>query len=260
MDAALTFKFLGVGNARATEIGSAAAVLERDEAPSLLLDCGPRTLEVYAGCYPDRFPPAVFITHLHLDHVGGLEQLFYDAYFNSAHKPVLFVPAKLIPALAEKIANTAFVLSEGSANFWDAFQLMPVNDTFWWQGLLFSVFPSRHSGYEQAYGLCLPGAFLYTGDTRPIPEVILHFASHGEVVFHDCGLHSLPAHTGLEDLRREYPSELRARLVLYHYESVAAGEAIVANGYRIAHPGERFALKPALAPAARHDTPVTRIV
>jgi len=245
-DSELGLRFLGVGNARASALGSAAAVLERGDEPVLLIDCGPRTLDDYAQHYDGQLPTAVFITHLHMDHIGGVEQLFYRTYFEQRGRVQLFVPCELLPALHYKLANSPFVLSEGGANFWDAFRLVPVGDSFWLDGLLFSAFPVRHSGYRAAFGLALRGAFLYSGDTRPIPEVLTHFATAGEPLFHDCGLHGSPAHAGLDDLRREYPPELLRRVVAYHYESAEAGLAIEAAGLAIARPGHRHALPRAL--------------
>lgn len=239
-------RFLGVGNARASALGSASAVLERGPEPVLLIDCGPRTLDDYAAHYGGELPTALFVTHLHMDHIGGVEQLFYRTYFEQRGRVQLFVPCELLPAMHYKLANSPFVLSEGGANFWDAFRLVPVGDTFWLGDLLFKVFPVRHSGYRAAFGLVLPGAFLYSGDTRPIGEVIAHHATAGEPLFHDCGLHGSPAHAGLDDLRRDYPPELLRRIVAYHYESDAAGRQIESAGLRLARPGERFPLPPPL--------------
>jgi len=245
-DSELGLRFLGVGNARASALGSASAVLERGAEPLLLIDCGPRTLDDYAQHYADQLPTAVFITHLHMDHIGGVEQLFYRTYFEQRGRVQLFVPCELLPAMHYKLANSPFVLSEGGANFWDAFRLVPVGDSFWLGDLLFSAFPVRHSGYRAAFGLALRGAFLYSGDTRPIPEVLSHFATAGEPLFHDCGLHGSPAHAGLDDLQREYPPELLRRVVAYHYESADAGRAIEAAGLTITRPGQRHALPRAL--------------
>ena len=86
------------------------------------------------------------------------------------------------------------------------------------------------------------GSFLYTGDTRPIPEVVGSFATAGEPIFHDCAVRGSPAHTGLEDVLREYPEEVRGRMVAYHYESETAAQALEQAGLRVARVDESFAL------------------
>lgn len=249
----LAWRFLGVGNARASELGSAAAVFEIDEQPALLIDCGPRTLDDYAHYYGTELPPALFITHLHLDHIGGVEQLFYRAYFASQTPIKFFVPAALVPALTEKLAASPYVLSEGGANFWDAFHLNPVADQFWWRDLLFDVFPVRHSGYRGAYGLGLCGAFFYSGDTRPVPELLSRFANTSEVIFHDCALEGSPAHTGVDDLRREYDTANLRRMVIYHFESAAAAQAIEAAGLQVARRGDCIKLNVAASRSHTED-------
>jgi hypothetical protein len=93
-----------------------------------------------------------------------------------------------------------------------------------------------------SYGLALRGSFVYTGDTRPVPEALALHGAHGELIAHDCGVVGNPSHTGVDDLEREYPDEVRARMALYHYGSVDDGETLVSRGYRIARPGERLPL------------------
>jgi ribonuclease BN (tRNA processing enzyme) len=78
----LVFRFLGTGSAHAHELGCSAAVLERGNEPSLLIDCGPDTVARFQSQYDHRLPNAVFLTHTHFDHIGGLESLFYKAYFH----------------------------------------------------------------------------------------------------------------------------------------------------------------------------------
>ena len=46
-------------------------------------------------------PQALFVTHVHLDHVAGFERLFVDTFFNAHRrgKVRLYVPATVVPLL-----------------------------------------------------------------------------------------------------------------------------------------------------------------
>lgn len=164
---------LGVGNAGAAPELGAAAVIECDGEPVLMIDAGQEAITAFHAAY-GRWPTAVFITHVHMDHVAGLERLFYAAYFDPALRGRirLYVPAGVMPHLRRRLADYPEPLAEGSV--------------------------------------------VWTGDTRPIPEVLSTVADEGELVAHDCGLPGNPSHTGIDDLEREYPADLRARCLLYH--------------------------------------------
>jgi ribonuclease BN (tRNA processing enzyme) len=241
----------GVGNAAAVELGSAMATIEKDGAPWLTIDCGAEGLTAFRARY-GRSPDAVFVTHAHFDHIGGFERLFVDSYFDPARRGqvVVYAPAALVPLLQQRIASYPNALAEGGANFWDAFRLVPVSDAFWHDGLRLDVFPVRHHWPDTAFGLRLQGSVVWTGDTRPIPEMLARHADADELIAHDCGLHGNPSHSGIDDLEREYPPALLARCVLYHYASAGDGEALAARGYRIARPGEVIALAAPTAPRA----------
>ncbi len=238
-----SLRFHGVGNASAVELGSPMATLERDGAPWLTIDCGGEGLTAYQAHY-GQMPHALFVTHTHLDHIAGFERLFVANYFDEARRGRvrLYVPASVVPLLHQRVGDYPNALAEGGANFWDAFQVIPVGAAFWHDGVRLEVFPTRHHWPETAFGLRLRGSVVWTGDTRPIPETLAKFADAGEQVAHDCALHGNPSHSGIDDLEREYPRELLDRCVLYHYASRGDGEALAARGYRVAHPGETLAL------------------
>lgn len=238
-----SLRFHGVGNASAVELGSPMATLERDGAPWLTIDCGGEGLTAYQAHYGET-PRALFITHTHLDHVAGFERLFVASYFDQARRGRvrLYVPAPVVPLLHQRVGDYPNALAEGGANFWDAFQVIPVGAWFWHDGVRLEVFPTRHHWPQTAFGLRLRGSLVWTGDTRPIAEMLAKFANAGEQVAHDCALHGNPSHSGIDDLEREYPRELLDRCLLYHYASRSEGEALATRGYRVAHPGEVVAL------------------
>ncbi|MCC8362065.1 MBL fold metallo-hydrolase [Lysobacter sp. A6] len=248
MAATWSLRLQGVGNAFATELGSAMATIERDGAPWLTVDCGNDGLTHYLAHYGAP-PRALFITHAHLDHVGGFERLFGSVYWNDALRGEvkLYVPAPLVPLLQQRIGSYPNAIAEGGANFWDAFRVVPVGDHFWHDGVRLEVFATRHHWPDTSFGLRLRGSVAWTGDTRPIAEQLAKFANEGELVFHDCALHGNPSHSGIDDLEREYPAELLSRCRLYHYASAADGATLEARGHRIARAGE---LVPLPAPTA----------
>lgn len=245
-------RFLGIGGG--TSQGSPVAVVERGADPLLMIDCGPGALDAYRGRY-GAIPRDVYLSHTHMDHVGGLEELFHAAaplVGGNRMPPVrLFMAASIVPLVQERVAGNPFVRAEGGVNFWDAFHLVPVSSGFWLDSLWFRVFEVRHMQPRFCHGVALAGSFLFTADTRPIPEVLREHAADGETIFHDCAVRANPAHSGFVDLLNEYNGETLDRIVAYHYGSVENGRRLERHGFRIAKLGHRHDLPaPLLAEGA----------
>lgn len=233
--------FLGTGSGGNLSVGAAAATLEKNGQPLLLIDCGPGTLNAFAGHY-QGLPDAVFITHAHMDHIADLEILTVRARLAGAAPIPLFVPVGLITVLHQRLATYPGSMAEGDHDFWQSFQLRPVSDHFILGRDTFRLYPTRHHAPGSSFALHLPGCFFYSGDTRPVPELIHHVCQASDVIFHDCGAEPNPSHTGLDDLAREYRDDIRQRLILYHYADETAARRLSESGYRVATPGANFLL------------------
>lgn len=253
-------RFLGVGDASQNALGHAAIVIEQIVSQSLsgsntiqrlLVDCGPGVLNTFLETY-QCLPDAVFITHCHLDHIADFEKLFIKSWFSGSdksnpdslvkprHIPKVFVPADIIPLLHQRVGSYPSALAEGGVNFWEAFQLIPVSDSFEFYDLMYKVFPVRHHGEGSAYSLYLPDTFFYSGDTRPIPDLLTYKVSDATCIFHDCSVVGNPSHTGIEDIFREYPPELIERLYIYHYNNSEQESEFLSRGLRVVKSGQVF--------------------
>ena len=207
-------QFLGTGNSTSSAFGNSSAVLELSRSARLVIDFGFSSYHQFKTRYR-TLPDAIYITHCHLDHIGGLEMLFYDAVL-SGKLIKLFVPSSLVNLLSTRMATIDSMLAEGGVNFWDTFQLIPVHETFWFESYQFCSFEVRHHRPQFCYGISLSGNFLYTGDTKPIPEVLNRYAAQGELIFHDISTQPQPSHTCIEELHCYQESQLE-RMWFYHF-------------------------------------------
>lgn len=234
---ALALRFLGVGDAAQSGLGHASAVVEVDRS-TLLIDLGPGVFDRFVKHY-DALPDAVFITHCHLDHIADFERLFIRCWF-SQHRPLIFVPVHLVKLLHERVGNYPGALAEGNVNFWQAFHLIPVLDGFEFAQQQFRVLPARHHGLNSAFSLYLPNCFYFTGDTRPIPEILESLSDHSIKIFHDCGVSGNPSHSGISDLLENYSHEVLAKIHAYHYNSSDDASAFDSAGLKYVVPSQFF--------------------
>lgn len=236
----MKLKFLGAGGASRHDLGNASAVLENNN-NTLCIDYGFLTANTFVNEYK-RLPDAVFITHCHFDHIGGLEALFCAAKIRNKSLIKLYVPASIICRLHDIVANSTDPWANSTTNFWDVFQLIPVREHFFWNDLRFTVISVNHHTPYTAFSLCLPGKFFFTGDTRPIPEVLSHYANANELIFHDAGREPNPSHCGVKEIADLYREDIKERIWIYHHNHPDDIDFAQQLGFKAVKPMDEFIL------------------
>jgi len=231
----MKIKFIGVGSAFTTaDYYQSNMLITATSGKRLLLDCGSDirfTLaehDIYAENIGEKID-AVYISHLHADHIGGMEWLAFNTYF--AEKPrklPLFMEAKTMEKMWENALKGGLECMEGQlAQLSDYFDCHPLgeSDTFNWEGIEFTLvkFPHIITGSlnHYSYGLWLKdGLTLFvTTDTQFQPDLLAEIGKEADVIFHDCETTPSPTtvHAHYEELCT-LKDELKQKMWLYHYQ------------------------------------------
>lgn len=214
-----TLTMLGVGHSEALKHWNNNAMVEAG-GRRLLIDAG-YTIK-YA--LQDRGlgladVNAVFITHAHADHCFGLERLGYECRFQHGFRPTLYLPPGVYEELWEHtLKGVMGQVGEGPAELDDFFDVVLLEDlNFEFEGTQFQLFQNRHTPKKPSYGLFINNRLMFSGDTRPIPDLVEQFDP--QIILHDATLSDWnPVHASIRELRETYPFEVRQRMHLMSYE------------------------------------------
>jgi ribonuclease BN (tRNA processing enzyme) len=223
----ISLTFLGTGSAFSKKFGNNSAVLTIGD-KNLLIDCGrttPNDLESSKFCWGDF--DAIFVTHLHGDHVYGLEEAGFVGRYVLRQKPHIIFPHKKIKSdLWEKVLKGTMIQGDLDRNmtFEDYFTYEIIDDKqqyFEFNGVMISVFSTQHVKNKKSYGLII-GEYdyvVYTSDSLFDLEMITAFHNGGaQKIFHDCQMvgYKGQVHASLDELST-LPEDIREKVVIMHY-------------------------------------------
>ena len=232
----MQIKFIGVGSAFTTqEYYQSNILITARTGKKILIDCGSDIRFALGECgihYNNICRPldAVYISHLHSDHIGGMEWLAFSTYFRpECQKLKLFMEKDMMNDMWQNSLKGGLGCIEGKyMHLTDYFQCFPVPDlgTFEWGGIKFTLVRMPHviAGYKNhySYGLLIrekdgPTVFIST-DTQFCPDIIKDIGKKADIIFHDCETSILKGlvHAHYDDLST-LPFEIKQKIWLYHY-------------------------------------------
>ena len=225
--------FLGTGSAFTVENYQSNILVDSSEG-RLLIDCGGdirRSLGDQGLTANDI--SAVYVSHLHADHIGGLEWLGLTTYFSGAkddrsRRPRLHVHHTLVDDLWLSLHGGMGTLQGRVASLDTYFDVHPIqrNSSFNFAGAEFRTVQVVHyyDGFEivPTYGLLLEKSgfrVFITTDAQNAPHQMADFRNMADVIFQDCETARFwsTVHAHYDELV-SLDDDVKARMWLYDYQ------------------------------------------
>ncbi|WP_199617740.1 MBL fold metallo-hydrolase [Paenibacillus alkalitolerans] len=190
----------------------------------LLIDCGitaPYALHQLNMKVTDI--DAVLITHIHGDHVGGLEEFAFQMKYVYNRKPVLYVPSSIADTLWNSTLRGG--MEQSSAGFdsleyyFDVHRLEPHTPISVSEGFTVELIRTKHIPGRPSYGVLVNDVLFYSSDLVFDPDLLTRLLDEGRCrhIMHDCQLNGKgEVHATLDELLT-LPARIQERISLMHY-------------------------------------------
>jgi ribonuclease BN (tRNA processing enzyme) len=250
-------KLLFLGSGSAFTVGDnnfqANLLLIDDSNNKLLLDCGSDIRwSLHANGYSYREITDIYISHLHADHVGGLEYIGFNTKFDSqCIRPRLYLSKDLAGQLWENTLSGGMRALHGNVadlhTFFDVCEV-PQQGYFTWSDIWFQLVRVIHvdTGYfiMPSYGLFfqIRGTKIFlTTDTQLHLESLEKFYDRADIIFHDCETSRSPSpvHAHYRHLRK-LPQKYKQKMWLYGYQPGPVPDAKADGFLGFVKPGQIF--------------------
>lgn len=211
---------VGTGSAFSKLYYNTSALVEFEDY-RLLIDCGhnvPKGLYDLGYSWSDI--DGILITHIHSDHVGGLEEAaLSNRYLYNGRKMDLLVPTGIKRALWDSSLKGGLLYTdegrtEGLDEYFNVHSLSiafaaSIDDH------KIRIHRTNHVKEKLSYGVQIDNTLFYTSDTK-YDSNLLEKADRCNHILHDCQLFTGGIHSSLEELKR-LPEAMQEKILLMHY-------------------------------------------
>lgn len=219
----LQIQMLGTGDAFAKKRFNNNALVTTNH-KTLLIDCG-ITAPMAFYTLGKRFDEidGILVTHLHGDHIGGIEELAYQLYYKYMKRINLYVPKDLVQPLWENSLKGGLNNGEKGCSLHTYFDVVPLDEnvaTSIFEDLTIEIILTEHIPNKKSYSLLINDYLFYSSDLIFNKKLIeqMHFEKKCKYILHDCQLKNPGmVHTALDELLT-LPDEIQEKIQLMHYD------------------------------------------
>lgn len=211
---------LGTGDSEALDYRNSGFLLETADGERMLIDCGHTIKHALRDVVSLSLPDidAIYITHVHGDHVFGLERVGFESRYVYDKRVRLYLEPELpAPLWTNCLKGCMGDSSSGHNTLQDFFDVVMVKERCLNRsGLEMKTFPTNHTAGKPSFGLIFNDRLIYTADTNPLDWIANDRSDR--MIIHDCSLAEYhPAHATVPEMLEKYPSSVRKRLYAMHY-------------------------------------------
>jgi ribonuclease BN (tRNA processing enzyme) len=220
----LEVQIIGAGSAFAKKYRKTSFLVTFPDGYRLLVDCGP---DIPSGLEEMRIPldtiDGLLVTHLHGDHINGIEELAFKNRYIFNRKMDLFVPALIADELWENSLKGGLEhTEEGECEVIDYFNCYNLYE-FRENPLGLRILKTDHVKNKLSYAIGFKEGLFYSGDTKFNTGLIQYAYNNYKTIIHDC---QLPlengkvikggVHAHLHELM-SLPEDIQKKMHLIHY-------------------------------------------
>jgi len=229
-------KLLFLGSGAAFTVGTdnyqSNMLLVSDTGKKILIDCGS---DIRYSLYKTGFSyldiTDIYISHIHADHIGGLEFIGFSTKFDPrCQRPKLYLDTELAKNLwIHSLSGGMRYIENEISTLETFFEQVEIDDNrnFLWEDIEFNLIKVIHvnSGHAimPSYGLFFEvngiKVFLTT-DTQMCLNALDKYYQEADIIFQDCETAKFPSnvHAHYQELLT-LPLSIKNKMWLYHYQT-----------------------------------------